>query len=107
METIETLRSNLDALDARLVNLVADRFDICLQIAQCKLANGIPMMQPGRIEKVKRHAAALGVPRGLSEEFLARFYDLIIEEACQVELRRMNQGDAHSANNLERDSSVP
>jgi chorismate mutase len=43
------------------------------------------MMQPERIEKVKRRMIALGAQQEVSENFIARLFELIIAEACRME----------------------
>ncbi|HEX3480438.1 MAG TPA: chorismate mutase [Kofleriaceae bacterium] len=85
MEELDAFRSQLDELDAELVALVARRLQICDQVAALKRRNGIPMMQPGRVEQVKWRAIARGAELGLSEPFVEQLYALIIAEACRRE----------------------
>ena len=88
--TIDDLRAGLDSLDARLIDLLGKRFAICERVARFKRANGIPMMQPGRIETVRRQATNRGASRGLTVEFVSQLYKLIIEEACRRETQIMD-----------------
>jgi len=43
------------------------------------------MMQTARVQEVKQRAAEKGCARGLREVFVTALYDLIIDEACQIE----------------------
>jgi 4-amino-4-deoxyprephenate dehydrogenase len=91
MTTIDMLRTNLDSLDAQLIDLLGRRFAVCEQVASYKQANGIPMMQRGRIDKVKQQATSRGSSLGLTSDFVSRLYDLIIEEACRREIQLMDE----------------
>lgn len=82
---LESLRSELDALDERLLEVVRDRIGICVRIARHKSEHGVPMMQPHRIGVVQDRASRYGEAHGVDREFLRRLYDLIIEETCRVE----------------------
>lgn len=82
---LEALRSELDAVDAVLVDTLGRRFEICRRIARLKLARTIPMMQVDRISIVKRRVAALAETNCISAGFIEDLYDRIIGEACRVE----------------------
>jgi 4-amino-4-deoxychorismate mutase len=86
-EQLEALRGDLNALDNKLVALIAERLSICAKVGDLKSRNGIPMMQNHRVREVKRRAAALGARNGLREEFVEALFDLIIREACDLEDR--------------------
>lgn len=82
---LETMRDELDAIDAALVDALGRRLELCRRIAAYKREHGVPMMQPHRVELVKRRCAALGEQRGLASRFVTEIYTLIIDEACRVE----------------------
>ncbi|CAM2888893.1 chorismate mutase family protein [Prescottella defluvii] len=79
------LRAELDAIDRRLLEDIRDRVDVCVRIAEVKRHQGIPMMQPSRVDLVQARAAEFAHANGLSPEFLRRLYDLMIGETCRVE----------------------
>jgi 4-amino-4-deoxychorismate mutase len=80
-------RARLDAIDAVLLRAVRDRVRVCVEIADIKRREGVPMMQPQRIAHVHERAARYAARHGLDGEFLHRLYDLIVEETCRVEDR--------------------
>jgi 4-amino-4-deoxychorismate mutase len=84
---LETLRAELDRIDVELLDKLRERIDCCVEIARFKRAQGVPMMQPGRIDIVQRRAAVYGEEYGIDQAFLRRLYELIIDEACRVENR--------------------
>jgi chorismate mutase-like protein len=85
-EKLEKFRAELDAIDTQVIEVLARRFRTCCIIADYKRKNGINMMQPHRILSVKQRTAKMGAERGISVEFLDKLYDLIIEEACRIEI---------------------
>jgi chorismate mutase-like protein len=84
-DILETMRRELDAIDTALVDALGQRLALCRRIASYKREHGIPMMQPHRVELVKRRCAALGEQRGLAAQFMVELYTLIIAEACRIE----------------------
>jgi chorismate mutase-like protein len=85
MEELPKFRKELDELDRRLIDTLAQRFAVCRQVAGYKAEHQIPMMQPGRVLDVKTRAAQRAVSAGLTERFALELYDLIILEACRME----------------------
>ncbi|MFG3407801.1 chorismate mutase family protein [Streptomyces sp. NPDC048142] len=83
--TIEDLRAQLDAIDERLLQELRARIELCVEIGHFKREHHVPMMQPHRIGIVQERAARFGDQHGISQEFLRRLYELIIEETCRVE----------------------
>jgi len=85
MDELQAFRARIDELDERLLDLLAQRFEVCREIAAHKAAARIPIMQPGRVAEVKRKAIENGRSRGLAESFMAALYDLVIAQACRIE----------------------
>ncbi|MDX8148912.1 chorismate mutase family protein [Lentzea sp. BCCO 10_0061] len=86
------LRDELDGIDIRFLDAVRDRIECCVRIAHHKREHEVPMMQPHRIDAVQRRAAKYGAENGISEAFLSRLYDLMIEETCRVETLVIEEG---------------
>jgi chorismate mutase len=82
-------RSAIDEIDRRLLELCRQRFEICLQVADFKKKNDIPMMQPERVAQVAATRIATGVSFGLDPVFVEMLYRMIIAEACRLEDERM------------------
>lgn len=79
------LRAELDAVDARLLDDIRARIDVCVRIADVKRRRAIPMMQPHRVGLVQHRAEQFARANGLSPAFLRRLYDVMIAETCRVE----------------------
>lgn len=78
-------RTRLDEIDAQLVDLLGERFQICREVAVHKAENGIPMMQPGRVGIVRARYLQHGSEVDLPTDFTAAFFDLMIDATCRAE----------------------
>lgn len=86
-DDLEILRDQLDRIDERLLDILRERIECCVRIAEHKREFSVPMMQPHRIGVVQERAAQYAVTHGIDKTFIYRFYKLIIEETCRVEAR--------------------
>jgi chorismate mutase len=89
MTELDALRSEIDAVDEKLVRALARRFEIVTQVAEYKARTGTPMMQSDRVRAVGERSAALAEDHGLDPAMVRRFFDLLIEETCAFEDRRI------------------
>jgi chorismate mutase len=78
-------RARLDQIDARLVDLLGERFQICREVAVHKAENEIAMMQPGRVEIVRARYLQHGAEVDLPADFTAGLFDLMIDATCRAE----------------------
>jgi len=83
--TLETLRAELDRIDAEFLGALGARVAVCRSIAYYKREHAVPMMQPHRIGVVQQRAARFAEANGLDLTFMKRLYDLIIGETCRIE----------------------
>jgi chorismate mutase-like protein len=84
---IDDLRTRIDELDQRLVELLNERAACALRIGEIKQELGLEIYQPDReadvLNHVREHGAALGGP--LAGEALTRLFERIIDEARRLE----------------------
>ncbi len=78
-------RARLDEIDAQLVDLLGERFQICREVAVHKSENEIDMMQPGRVEIVRARYLQHGAEVDLPSDFTGTFFDLLIDATCRAE----------------------
>jgi 4-amino-4-deoxychorismate mutase len=78
-------RARLDEIDAQLVDLLGERFQICREVAVHKAENEIAMMQPGRVEIVRARYLQHGAEVDLPADFTAGLFDLMIDATCRAE----------------------
>lgn len=84
-DPLATKRLEIDRIDEQLIELLADRFRVCLKIAGIKRAHGLPVMQPTRVKQVKARRAQRAAEVGLDPEFVRKLWDQLIAEACRLE----------------------
>ncbi|WP_033438627.1 chorismate mutase family protein [Saccharothrix sp. NRRL B-16314] len=84
-QRLEELRAELDRIDFRFLDVLRERIELCVRIAEHKREHGVPMMQPHRIGVVQQRAAEYGREHGVDGDFLRNLYDLVIAETCRVE----------------------
>jgi para-aminobenzoate synthetase len=85
MDQLSQFRQEIDNLDTQIIEALGKRFEVCRQVAHFKKATKIPMMQPGRVEEVKRRRQELGLQHSIDADFMLNLYSLIIQESCRIE----------------------
>jgi chorismate mutase-like protein len=78
-------RARIDALDAQIVALLGQRFDVIREVAELKAEHGIAPILPDRVEEVVRHARAKAEKAGVDPQLVEKIYRIIIDTACQEE----------------------
>lgn len=92
-KTLSDYRTQIDALDKELVDLIAKRFAIIDQVAVFKHQHDIPAIIPERVDEVRNNAADYAVSKGLNRELISRFWQMMIDEACVREQHYFDQQD--------------
>lgn len=91
MSGLEPFRRRLDAIDDEIARLLGERFDVCRAVAVHKSEHGITMMQPDRVEAVRRRYLDRGGAAGLPPEFSADLFELLIAATCRAEDELMDR----------------
>jgi isochorismate pyruvate lyase len=78
-------RAKIDALDAQIVGLLGQRFDVIRDVAVLKAKHGIAPILPDRVEEVVSHARARAEKAGVDPKLVEQIYRIIIDTACQEE----------------------
>jgi len=84
------LRDRIDALDDRIVDLLAERLRIAHEVAACKRRHGIPARLPDRIHAVMERCALAGAAQALDPDYVRALWAVIIEETCRLEERLLD-----------------
>ena len=78
-------RARIDVLDAQIVALLGQRFDVIREVAVLKAEHGIAPILPDRIEEVVLHARARAEKAGVDPRLVEQIYRIIIDTACREE----------------------
>jgi len=96
MEDLSNFRAALDRIDAQLIELLGQRFEVCRKVANYKKLYDVPMMQPDRVKEVHARNAELAKTHAVSPAFVQDLYTLVIGEACRLEDEIIDAGpDSH------------
>ena len=82
-ETLQRYRQSIDRIDAALVFLLAERFQITQAVGQYKAENDLPPADPGREERQIARLRALAGEADLDPEFSEKFMRFIIDEVIR------------------------
>ena len=77
---LDTLRSEIDGIDAELLPLFVRRMQTTFRVADCKLADGTPVSRPGR-EQVILEKIRASVPPEFTDD-AARLYRTVLAISC-------------------------
>lgn len=89
-KTLPQLRTEIDALDERIVALLAERFAVASKVAEIKSREGIAVRLPDRIETVLDGVAELAKKNGAEPEAIRAIYRTVIETTCLHEEAKIN-----------------
>lgn len=79
------LRHTVDEIDDDLVDLLARRMDVVRAMGDLKRRYQVSTLQPTRWKEILASRLAAARKKGLHEEFVSQVYEIIHEEAIQVQ----------------------
>jgi len=82
---IEQMREKIDKIDARIVELLAERVDLAKKIGQAKVKRGLPIRDEKREGEVLHRATELSGKTNLSKGFTKKIFEYIIEYSRENE----------------------
>lgn len=84
--TLDTLRTQIDRIDAQLIELLARRMEVSRNIGELKQNTGLKVLQPERFREMLENRKANGAAIGLTPEFVSRIMKAIHEESVRQQL---------------------
>lgn len=87
---LENLRNRISQLDDELLQLLSQRMQLAEKIGEFKKENNITILQAGHWARIKENAIKLGKEKGLSEEFIKRYYDALHMESINHQKKIMD-----------------
>lgn len=82
-ETLQRYRQSIDRIDAALVFLLAERFQITQAVGRYKAQAGLPPADPGRENQQIERLRTLAGEADLDPEFSEKFLRFIIDEVIR------------------------
>ena len=95
MQDIRTLREQLDQIDRKLMELLAERMDTARQIGRWKMERGLPVLDAAREEQVLESRAAMVSDPEMQERVKTLFRDIMaMSRAEQEKILREEKNNA-------------
>jgi len=90
-ETLPELRREIDAVDARLVALLAERFRIVERVVAVKKRDRLPANIPERVEEVVEAARSLAQAEGLPADLAETLWRAMVTWTIEHEERHLRE----------------
>jgi chorismate mutase len=88
--TMGELRAEIDKLDDQIIDIFDHRMQIADQIGEYKKAHNVAILQSKRWDNILNKRLAMGLQKGLSNEFITRVFRAIHQESINHQARIMN-----------------
>ena len=85
MAPLDDLRSEIDAIDRAIVDLLAQRVDACARVAETKSQTGAAIIQPDRVRSVLATRRQWAIDRGVDADFAEQFFRTLLAETHRIE----------------------
>ncbi|HEY4786319.1 MAG TPA: bifunctional 3-deoxy-7-phosphoheptulonate synthase/chorismate mutase type II [Bacteroidales bacterium] len=89
--TLEELRMQIDKYDDEILNVFEQRMKIADQIGLFKKQNNITILQATRWDSIVKKRTAMGLAKGLSEDFVTKIFSAIHQESINHQTKIMNE----------------
>ncbi len=86
LQAIDDLRKSIDAIDASLIDLLAQRMNIAQMIGSLKESGGLHVLQPARWNQVMERVLAQADEKGLDRKFIQDVFECIHEAAMSKQI---------------------
>ena len=91
------LRARIDALDSRLVAMLAERSRLIDRAAQIKARDGIPALVESRVEQVVENARAMAATEGVDPDLVEGIWRMMVAHFIAQEERYLTGHEGNQA----------
>jgi chorismate mutase len=95
MTELEKYREQIDGIDKKLIDLLAERFKYSARIGELKHKRGISVLQSNRWDSIMASRKEYAVKAGLTGKFTADFLCLVHNESIRIQ-NEISQGENDS-----------
>jgi para-aminobenzoate synthetase len=85
MQTLATLRTQIDTLDGEILALLGKRFETIREVGKIKKKEGTTALQPKRWAEVQSHVKSLAQEHNIPESCVVDIYNIIHQYALTEE----------------------
>lgn len=97
---LAALRERIDTLDRQLIAVVAERLQVCHEVAAVKEGLDAPVIQPARVRTVVESRRQLAIDAGIDADFAEQLFRVLLTETHRIEVagRRPDPAPDKAAN---------
>jgi chorismate mutase-like protein len=82
---LKELRTEIDAVDAEIVDLLVRRLEVVSRIGAHKKKQGVDLVDQKREQEVFANIQRISKENGLDADFVQELFEKIIAESCKVQ----------------------
>lgn len=91
---LAVLRARIDELDRQLVDVLAQRLDICHEVARLKEKSDTPIIQPQRVRDVLTGRRQWAIDRAVDPDFIEQVMRVVLAETHRIEVAGRRKDEA-------------
>lgn len=103
---LQPYRTQIDEIDDKILDLLAQRFNIVRNVGQLKTAEDITIIQSERVDAVINRTVQIATEKNIPAALIRDFYTNMIDEAHKIEFAikdsKTDQQEASQAESLNR-----
>jgi len=88
VENLNILRDRIDNFDKSITDLLAQRMRVVRRVGEYKKKHNLPICDKERQKEVLKTRVKQGKTAGLNEKFVKNLYNLIFNEALNIQRRK-------------------
>ena len=82
------LREKIDQIDAAIVALLAQRMEVCREVAEVKAGSSTAVIQPQRVREVLTTRRQWAINSGVDADFAEQLFRIVLSETHRIEVAR-------------------
>lgn len=86
MASLPELREQIDAIDKAIVDLLAQRMQVCADVAELKSETGAAVIQPARVRDVLASRRQWAIDAGVDADFAEQLFRTLLAETHRIEV---------------------
>ena len=98
MADLSDLRNEIDRIDAAIVGLLAERMQVCRDVAELKEHTGASVIQPQRVRDVLATRRQWALDRGVDPDFAEQLFRILLSETHRIEVAGSRQDPSPEKN---------
>jgi len=83
---LNELRQKIDQIDAAILELLADRLDVCRHVAEIKMERSTSVIQPTRVREVLTSRRQWAINDNIDPDFAEQLFRIILAETHRIEV---------------------